>query len=157
MVKPQQGDVSLLDDEAARRLLASTEVAHLAYAWTDGSPRCTPIWFHWNGTEIVMASPANAPKAHAVTDGSPVAVTIDSATWPYAVLTLRGRAAVDEVAGVAPEYRLAAVRYFGEVQGSGWCDGLPAETRMTRIRVAPDWVGVLDFDGMRRLPSALAG
>ncbi len=156
-MKPEQGSVSLLDDEAAKRLLSSTEVAHLAYTWTDGSPRCTPIWFHWNGTEIVMASPVTAPKTQALSDGSPVAVTIDSTTWPYAALLVRGRAAVDEVAGVAPEYRLAAIRYFGDEQGSGWCDGLPADVRMLRIRVAPEWVGVLDFDAMRRLPSALAG
>jgi hypothetical protein len=157
MVKPEQGSLDLLDDEVAKRLLASDEVAHLAYQWTDGTPRCTPIWFHWNGSEIVMASPANAPKAHAVSDGSPVAVTIDSSAWPYTVLLLRGRAAVDEVHGVAPEYRAAAVRYFGNEQGNAWCDQLPPTTRMLRVRVAPDWVGVLDFDAMRRLPSALAG
>ena len=62
-MKPEQGSLDLLDDEVAKRLLTSGEVAHLAYQWTDGTPRCTPIWFHWNGTELVMASPANAPKA----------------------------------------------------------------------------------------------
>jgi len=54
-------------------------------------------------------------------------------------------------------YRAAAVRYFGEEQGKGWCDGLPDGMRMARFRVHPSWVGVLDFDGMRRVPSALAG
>jgi hypothetical protein len=28
---------------------------------------------------------------------------------------------------------------------------------MTRFRLEPSWVGQLDFDGMRRLPSAIAG
>jgi len=152
-----QGDLHLLNDAAAGKLLQSTEVAHLAYSWSDGTPRCTPIWFHWNGSEIVMAGPANAPRAAALTDGTPVAITIDSAAWPYTVLMLRGRAAVDEVEGVAPEYRAAAVRYFGAEGGNGWCDGLPAGMRMMRIKVAPEWVGLLDFDGMRRLPSALGG
>jgi hypothetical protein len=103
-----------------------------------------------------MTSPANAPKSRAITDGSPVAVTIDSSSWPYAVLMLRGRAAVDAVDGVAPEYRAAAIRYFGEAQGNGWCDQLPSDIEMLRIRVRPEWVGLLDFDGMRRIPSALA-
>jgi hypothetical protein len=61
------------------------------------------------------------------------------------------------VDGVAPEYRAAATRYFGEEQGNGWCDQLPAEMVMTRFSVRPEWVGLLDFDGMRRLPSAIAG
>ena len=157
MVKPQQGGLELLEDETARRLLASTEMAHLAYTWTDGTPRCTPVWFHWSGSEVVMASPTTAPKALALTDGTAVAVTVDSATWPYSVLMLRGHAKVDEVDGVAPEYRQAAIRHFGEEQGNGWCDQLPAGLRMMRIRLAPEWVGLLDFDGMRRIPSALAG
>ncbi len=156
MAKPAQGSLDLLDDPAARELLGSHEVAHLAYAWTDGTPRCTPIWFHWNGSEVVMAGPANAPRSLALTTGQPVAVTIDSSTWPYRSLLLRGTVDVDEVDGVVPEYRAAAVRYFGEEQGNGWCDQLPAGMRMARLRVRPHWVGVLDLDGMRRMPSAMA-
>ena len=157
MTKPQQGALSLLDDPTAQRLLSSREVAHLAYVWADGTPRCTPIWFHWNGTEVVMAGPTNAPKVIALQDGSPAAVTIDSAEWPYAELMVRGRVDVDEVDGIAPEYRAAALRYFGEEQGTAWCDQLPSGVRMTRFRLQPEWVGVVDFDAMRRLPSALAG
>lgn len=156
MPKPQQGSLDLLDDPAAQRMLSSREPAHLAYTWTDGTPRCTPIWFHWDGNEIVMVSPANAPKVHVLIDGAPVAVTVDSSAWPYDVLLVRGRVKVDEIDGVAPEYRLAACRYFGDEQGNGWCDQLPSDMRMARYRVAPEWVGVLDFDGMRRIPSALA-
>jgi hypothetical protein len=155
-MKPEQGPLELLDDPAAKTLLDSTEVAHLAYQWGDGTPRCTPIWFHWNGREVVMSGPSNAPRAAVVSDGTPVAVTIDQSAWPYRALLLRGHARVDEVDGVAPEYRAAAVRYFGPEQGNAWCDQLPAEVRMTRVHVAPEWVGVLEFDGMRRLPSAIA-
>jgi hypothetical protein len=157
MDKPEQGSLSLLDDPTAQRLLSSREVAHLAYVWTDGTPRCTPIWFHWNGTEVVMASPINAPKMIVLDDGSPAAVTIDSAEWPYAELMVRGRVELDEVDGIAPEYRAAALRYFGEAQGTAWCDQLPPATRMARLRLRPEWVGVIDFDGMRRIPSGLAG
>ena len=156
MAKPTQGSLDLLNDLAAQEMLGSHEVAHLAYTWTDGTPRCTPIWFHWNGSEVVMAGPANAPRSLALTTGQPVAVTIDSSTWPYRSLLLRGTVEVDEMDGVVPEYRAAAVRYFGEEQGNGWCDQLPNGMRMARLRVRPQWVGVLDFDSMRRIPSALA-
>lgn len=157
MAKPDQGSLALLDDEAAQRLLTSREMAHLAYSWTDGTPRCTPIWFHWNGREVVVTGPANAPRVHALSTGTRVAVTIDSATWPYAVLLLRGSVERDELNGIAPEYRAAAARYFGEEQGEAWCAQLPADMPSARFRIRPDWVGLLDFDGMRRLPSALAG
>jgi len=155
MAKPEQGSLSLLDDPAAQRLLTSQLLAHLAYTWTDGTPRCSPIWFHWNGSEIVMVSPAGAPKGVALHSGDSVAVTIDDPAWPYSVLMVRGTVQVNEVDGIAPEYRAAAVRYFGEEQGNGWCDQLPP-TNMQRFRVTPQWVGVLDFDEMRRLTSSLA-
>ena len=157
MGKPEQGGVGLLDDEAAQALLSSTVPAHLAYTWTDGTPRNTPIWFHWDGAALVMCSPSNAPKVGVLSTGAPVAVTIHGAEWPFAVLLLRGTVAVDHVDGVAPEYRACATRYFGAEQGDAWCASLPDGLTMERFRLEPSWVGLLDFDEMRRLPSALAG
>ncbi len=157
MGKPAQGDVGLLDDAAAQALLSSTVPAHLAYTWTDGTPRNTPIWFHWDGAGLVMCSPSNAPKVGVLSTGAPVAVTIHGIDWPFAVLLLRGTVAVDHVDGVAPEYRACASRYFGTEQGDAWCASLPDDLTMERYRLEPSWVGLLDFDAMRRLPSALAG
>jgi hypothetical protein len=157
MAAPEQGDVGLLDDGAAQQLLASAVPAHLAYTWTDGTPRNTPIWFHWDGRAVVMCSPSNAPKVKALAGGEDVAVTIHGADWPYAVLLLRGPIEVDQVRGLAPEYRASATRYFGAEQGEAWCASLPAEISTTRFRLEPTWVGLLDFNNMRRLPSAIAG
>ena len=53
----QQGDLSLLQQPAAQEMLQSKIPARVAYVGTDGAPRVVPIWFHWNGREIVMASP----------------------------------------------------------------------------------------------------
>src|SRR5579863_7589056 len=62
MLPVQQGDLSLLQHPAAQELLHSKIPARLAYVWTDGTPRVIPIWFHWNGRDIVMATPPKAPK-----------------------------------------------------------------------------------------------
>ena len=152
-----QGDLRLLNDPAARRLLGSTEMAHLAYAWRNGTPRCTAIWFHWNGEQLVIVSPASAPKTATIETGTAVAATIDDAQFPYKSLNLRGTAWVDHVRGVAAEYRHAAARYLGEEAGAAWCEQLPADLLMTRISVEPNWVGLIDLTDNRRLPSALAG
>ena len=157
MAAPEQGDVGLLDDVAAQQLLVAAVPAHLAYAWSDGTPRNTPIWFHWDGRAVVMCSPSNAPKVNVLTRGEAVAVTIHGQDWPFAVLLLRGTIDVDQVDGIAPEYRACATRYFGAEQGEAWCASLPAELSMTRFKLEPSWVGLLDFDGGRRLPSAIAG
>jgi hypothetical protein len=58
------------------------------------------------------------------------------------------------MAGIVPEYALAAERYFGEQQGKAWVGQLAAMTpEMVRITIAPEWVGLLDFQ--TRFPSAL--
>ena len=54
----EPADVTLLDDPVARELLGSTQVARLAYTWTDGTPRVVPIWFHYDGGVITMGTPA---------------------------------------------------------------------------------------------------
>jgi hypothetical protein len=152
----RQGDTRLLEDPVAQRLLASTEMAHLAYQWTDGSPRCTAVWFHWNGTALVAASPAAAPKAKAITSSARVAVTIDDPIFPYASLNLRGVVQVDRTHGVAEEYRLAARRYLGAEQGDSWSDQMPPGG-MYKFSLTPTWVGLIVIDEFRRVPSALAG
>jgi Pyridoxamine 5'-phosphate oxidase len=148
-----QGDVSLLADPVAQALLASAQLAHLAYQWSDGSPRVVPIWFQWNGEEVVMGTPPAAPKLKVLRDGDPVAITIDSRDWPYQVLYVRGNAEISTIKGVVAEYALAAAKYLGDLQGAVWVRQFPQGVRMTRIAVRPTWVGVLDFT--TRFPSAM--
>jgi hypothetical protein len=61
---------------------------------------------------------------------------------------------VETVAGVAPEYALAAERYFGVEQGQAWVKQVGGMfSQMARIAVTPEWVAVLDFE--QRFPSAI--
>src|SRR5687768_9085792 len=116
----EQGDPALLNDPVAQALLRSTIPARLGFVWPDGSPRVTPIWFHWTGDEVVMGGPPDAPRVAAIRANPQIAVTIDGNDWPYKVLMLRGRATVEIRDGVIPEYEAAAKRYFGEEQGAAW-------------------------------------
>ncbi len=151
----RQGSLALLDDPVAQRLLQSTLPARLAYNWRDGTPRVVPIGFHWNGTEIVLGTPPDAPKMKVLRDGATVALTIDSETMPYKVLLVRGTVRTDTVEGIAPEYAAMTKRVFGEEEGQAWLDNMrPIMPQMARIFVQPAWVGIMDFE--TRFPSALA-
>lgn len=151
----RQGDLKLLDEPASQELLQSKIPARLAYVWTDGSPRVVPIWFHWNGNEIVMATPPKAPKLKALAKNPRVSLTIDDNTFPHKVLLIRGTARLEAVDGIVPEYEAAAERYFGAAQGKAWLDQLRTMiSSMVRIRITPEWIGLLDFQ--TRFPSALA-
>jgi hypothetical protein len=149
-----QGDVALLAHPVAQNLLRSTIPARLAYNWHDGTPRVVPIGFHWNGEEVVLGTPSDAPKMKVLQDGAKVALTIDTDTMPYQVLLIRGTARTDMVEGIAPEYAAMILRVFGEAEGNAWLAQLrPICPRMSRIFVRPEWVGILDFT--TRFPSAL--
>lgn len=150
----KQGDLSLLQHPASQELLQSKIPARLAYVWMDGTPRVVPIWFHWNGSELVMGTPPKAPKLKALAKNPKVALTIDSDVFPHKVLLIRGTARLKTVEGVVTEYAAAAERYFGPEQGQAWVSQMgKMVTSMVRVSVTPEWVGLLDFQ--TRFPSAL--
>lgn len=151
-----QGDLSLLEHPVAQELLSSNIPARLAYIWTDGTPRVVPIWFHWTGRELVLGTPPKAPKLKAIEKNPRVALTIDGNDFPHKVLQIRGKARLEIVEGIVPEYALAAERYFGKERGQAWLTQLRGMVpSMVRIGITPEWVGILDFQ--TRFPSALAG
>ena len=150
----EQGHLSLLEHPVSRELLQSKIPARLAYTWTDGTPRVVPIWFHWNGSEIVMGTPPKAPKLKALSKNPKVALTIDNNEFPHKVLLIRGTTRLEPLPGIVPEYAIAAERYFGREGGQAWVRQLTTMVSgMVRLTVTPEWVGLLDFQ--KRFPSAL--
>lgn len=151
-----QGDLRLLETDLARRLLASNLPARLAYVARDGTPRLAPVWFHWDGVELVAATFTPSPKVAALERNPAVTVSIDTDTFPPEVLQLRGTVVITQVRGPVPEYAVAAERYLGTEAAADYLEELEAtRPAMARIGLRPDWVGTLDF--RTRLPGALGG
>ena len=158
-----QGDPELLLTATAQQLLNSQIPARMAFVGLDGTPRVIPTWFHWNGDEIVMVTFVSAPHVRhpaariaALRANPAVALTIDTESFPPHILTIRGTAVIDEVEGIAAEYRAAAQRYLGHDAGVAMVDSIDVPgTRQARITLAPKWVGLIDFD--TRPPSVFGG
>ncbi len=149
-----QGDVRLIADPIAQRLLNSTELARLAYVGRDGTPRVIPVGFVWNGSEIVVATFAKSPKVAALRARPDVALTIDRAGPPPEALLVRGRIELDDVDGVPAEYRQMQERYYGAEQAAAVVADIERSgAAMVRMALRPAWVGALDFE--TRLPGAL--
>ena len=154
-MKVKQGDLALLQHPASQELLHSKIPARLAYVWTDGTPRVVPIWFHWNGRELVIGTPAKAPKLKALAKNPKVSLTIDNNEFPHTVLLVRGTARLETMDGIVPEYAAAADRYFEPEQARAWLAHLrTVVSTMVRVTITPEWVGLLDFK--TRFPSALS-
>src|SRR5208283_5182983 len=115
-----QGDLGLLQHPASQELLQSKIPARLAYVWTDGTPRVVPIWFHWNGKQIVMATPPKAPKLKALARNRKVSPTIDDNTLPHKVGRMRRTARCASFEAMEPESAAAGERYFGPEHRKAW-------------------------------------
>jgi hypothetical protein len=144
----------VLNRPLSQEMLAR-DVTRLAYVAMDGTPRNIPIIFTWNGTEMVMCTPKNAPKLPALRRNPAVALTIDTEVHPPTILLIRGRAELDTVDGIPAEYLKTTGAYeMTPEQRVEW----EAEIRslydgMVRIVVTPTWAKLIDFE--TTLPSAV--
>ena len=85
-----------------------------------------------------------------------VAISIDTDGTPPTAPQLRGRVEIDEVDGIAPEYRESAQRYLGAAPATDLLVAVDRPgTRQARIVLRPEWVGLIDFT--TRLPSVQGG
>ena len=146
-----------LSAAGARALLESPSAAHLAYIGTDETPRVVPVGFWWTGTQFVVSTAATAPKVRALSARPDVALTIDGGSNPgeARALSIRGRAEIDIVDGVVPEY-LAAAHKGMAAEGAAKFEANVRKMydRMARIAITPHWVRFYDF-GTGRIPRFL--
>lgn len=103
-----------------------------------------PIWFTWTGTVLAMATFAGATKLDDIGDGTPLAVTIDTAEFPYRSLKLRGTAELRPTKGLAPEYLVAAVRTLGPEMARRWQTFL-GDADQVVIALRPHWARYSDM------------
>jgi hypothetical protein len=121
------------------------------------TPRVIPVGFFWTGDQAVIATATTAPKVAVLSARPDVALAIDAGDTPdqARALSLRGRASVEIVDGVVPEY-LAAARKTMDAQATAefernvrWM-----YQQMARIAITPRWVRYYDF-GAGRMPRFL--
>lgn len=141
----------------AQELLGSSQAAHLAYIGTDQTPRVVPVGFWWTGEQFVVSTAPTAPKVRALSARPDVALTIDGGATPAEAraLSVRGRADVEIVDGVVPEY-LAAARKGMDAEAAATFEENCRQLydRMARIAITPNWVRFYDF-GAGRIPRFL--
>src|SRR5690606_2290402 len=133
---------------AAEDLLASASSAHLAYLGRDGTPRVVMVGVFWTGEDFVVSTAATAPKVVALSARPEVALTVDGGDTPGGArsLSVRGRASVEIVDGVVPEY-LAAARRSMDADAAATFERNVRRMydRMARIVITPTWVRFYDF------------
>ncbi|MGH8942859.1 MAG: pyridoxamine 5'-phosphate oxidase family protein [Acidimicrobiia bacterium] len=144
----QTMDVADILKKPISQEMLNRDLVRLAYVATDGTPRVVPIGFTWNGSEVVMCTPTNAPKLVSLRQNPAVALTIDTEVHPPKILLLRGDAVLDEVEGIPDEYLQASGTYkMTPEQRVEWETEIRSlYDSMVRIVVKPTWAKLIDFD-----------
>ncbi|HEV2754402.1 MAG TPA: pyridoxamine 5'-phosphate oxidase family protein [Actinomycetota bacterium] len=151
----QPNEVAEVLNRPLSRELLDRDLTRLAYVAKDGTPRSIPIGFSWNGSQIVMCTPTNAPKLHALRHNPAVALTIDTEVHPPKILLVRGRAELDVVDGIPDEFlEMSGTYTMTPEQRVEWEAGVRSlYDGMVRIVVTPTWAKLIDFE--TTLPSAV--
>jgi hypothetical protein len=151
----QQSTIDEILNRPLSQELLARDLTRLAYTAVDGTPRSIPIGFTWNGSQIVMCTPTNAPKLPSLRRNPAVALTIDTEVHPPKILLIRGTAELDVVDGIPEEYLQFNGTYeMTPEQRVEWEKGVRAlYESMVRIVVTPTWAKLIDFE--TTLPTAV--
>jgi hypothetical protein len=136
----------ILSKPVAQQLLSSRIPARFAYTRDFTEPKIVPVWFHWNGEEIVIGRFIKSKtQPSEVATGAPVAVCIDTQDFPYQALTMSGVARVELVRGLVPEYEQACHRYLPHTAPEFLNRIRAHHETMVRIAIHPTNAHLLDM------------
>lgn len=71
-------------------LLDSTALAHVATIGPDGKPQNNPVWFGWDGTNVLFSQTTGRQKYRNLKANPDVALSIVDSANPYRYLEVRG-------------------------------------------------------------------
>jgi PPOX class probable F420-dependent enzyme len=152
MSAPESADFA--EDPVVRELLASSTLMRLAYVGANLQPHVVPIWYGYADGEFVVVTGPKADKVRHIAERPRVSFTIDSDRPPYKVLLVDGRATLEPVEGMPPEYPEIVRKFLGPA-ADGYLGRMEGRVkRQVRIRIRPTSVRVLDF--LKRTPKSLA-
>jgi len=143
----KQDITEVLAKPYARRLLASSIPARLAYTGLDGGPRVVPVGFHFDGEQLIVCTVPKSAKVAALRKNPRVAITIDTEGFPPKVLLIRGEASLELVDGVPDVYVEAAHKVVPDDQMPSWEASVrELYAQMVKITITPAWAKLLDFE-----------
>lgn len=89
-----------------RTRLTDEQVVWLTTVGKSGTPQPNPVWFYWNGSEVLILSQAGKAKVHNADRSPQVALNFNATETGGDVVVLTGIAVIDE-SGPSDEERVA--------------------------------------------------
>ena len=130
-----------IDQDDAGSIRAAERLENDTVAWfttvaPDGTPQTSPIWFLWDGAEILIYS-LESPRARNVSMHDRVSLHLDGNGLGGDIVIVEGVARIDDAAPNAAENRSYVAKYASAMEGHGWSPGWFAGRYSVPIRVRP--------------------
>lgn len=126
---------------AAERLGQET-VVWLTTVRADGQPQSSPVWFTWDGQEVLLYGQSGSPKVRNVRANPRVSLHFDSDGTGGDIVTFEGEARIDERAPAVPDepaymakYREGIARIEMTPEEYGQDYSVAIRVRPSRVRV----------------------
>ncbi len=125
--------------EAIEKFLREPHIANLATVRPDGSPHVAPVWFLYDGEQVVVMAEKSALKIRNIAHEPRVMLSIATDAEPYEYVLVSGDAAItfDDEDGPGL-LRTIAVHYKGEAEGEEYAETTGKELDLCVIRVRPE-------------------
>ncbi len=122
---------------AAVRHLETELIVWLTTVRPDGQPQSSPVWFLWDGGEILVYSLAVTPRIRNIQANPRVSVNLNTDATASAFVTIEGEARIVPDAPLPSGVPAMIAKYRHLIEGSGWTvDGYAADYP-TAIRIRP--------------------
>ncbi|MBA3643716.1 MAG: TIGR03667 family PPOX class F420-dependent oxidoreductase, partial [Chloroflexia bacterium] len=105
--------------ERADQRLRDDLIGWLTTVGSDGTPQPSPIWFLWDGTEILLFSEPNTPKVRNIQRQPKVSLHLNSDEHGGNVVILTGEARIDEAAPKADTIEAYRQKYQSGMESIG--------------------------------------
>lgn len=131
-------DTSTAFGARIERQLTDEQVIWLTTVGKSGTPQPNPVWFVWNGSEILVFSQPNQAKVHNVTGQPRVAVNFNATHGGGDVGVLTGEAHLDSKPATEEELTVYNTKYAGGMSGLNISSADFHRDYSVLIRITPD-------------------
>jgi PPOX class probable F420-dependent enzyme len=118
--------------------LAGEQVVWLTTVGKSGTPAPNPVWFHWNGREVLVFSQAAKAKLHNIERQPRVAVHFNATFTGGDVGVLSGQAVIDPAGATDEERAVYDAKYAEGLASLGMTAEEFHQEYPVLIRITPD-------------------
>lgn len=126
--------------------LAELHIGVLAVDRPGKGPIAHPIWYVYDGTDVIISVEAGALKARLLEAAGRATMTVQNEAPPYRYVSVEGPVTLAPAQeGDGYDLRAVAVRYLGEEAGAQYADSTGGTYDAVTVRLHPERWSTVDY------------